>query len=234
MSKISKQLKINYTNMMKIDSEYQSLVTDIVCYIRSELTSYDAEEAINDINEILLGAQSRGENLFDIVGNYKEFCKDVISSYKDGVKNYKIKMAIENIPILIYAIVFFFALDIVTTVLSSSPASFSEAINVKYTITLAPIINSILSLVISIGVFKFIAKSSDSTVDSKKSNILFFISYIIITTILVASGMLGRKIELLTLNNISIPIIIAFLVVVAIVTLIKLPIQSRISSKKIS
>ncbi|MCR8746443.1 hypothetical protein [Romboutsia lituseburensis] len=57
MGSIKKLLKTNYENMMKIDDKYQDLVTDIVCYIRGELTQKDAEEAINDINEILLGAQ---------------------------------------------------------------------------------------------------------------------------------------------------------------------------------
>ncbi|MBB6622906.1 hypothetical protein [Clostridium gasigenes] len=233
MSKTSKEIKNNYKNMMKIDDKYEDLVTNIVCYIRVELTAYDAEEAINDINEILLGAQDRGENLFEIIGDYKEFCKEVIASYKDSVKNYKLKMLIDHIPNMIYAIVFFFALDIVILVLSSKPNELSDLINIKYTITLAPIMNSIIALIVAIGVLKFIAKSSSEKVDNKKSAILFFIAYVLITISFVIIGLLGRKVQLITLDNISIPIIIAFLIViVSLVSMVKIPLDATRGMKK--
>lgn len=73
MNKLDKQIKVNYSNMLKIDKRYQDLVTNIVCYLRGKLNSVDAEEAINDVNDILLGAQSRGEDLEVLVGDYEEF-----------------------------------------------------------------------------------------------------------------------------------------------------------------
>ena len=69
MNKLDKQIKVNYSNMLKIDKRYQDLVTNIVCYLRGKLNSVDAEEAINDVNDILLGAQSRGEDLEVLVGD---------------------------------------------------------------------------------------------------------------------------------------------------------------------
>ena len=63
MNKLNKQIEVNYNNMMKIDKRYQDLVTNIVCYLRGKLNSVDAEEAINDVNDILLGAQSTGEQI---------------------------------------------------------------------------------------------------------------------------------------------------------------------------
>ena len=69
MNKLNKQIEVNYNNMMKIDKRYQDLVTNIVCYLRGKLNSVDAEEAINDVNDILLGAQSRGEDLEVLVGD---------------------------------------------------------------------------------------------------------------------------------------------------------------------
>ena len=91
MNKLNKQIAVNYSNMMKIDKRYQDLVTNIVCYLRGKLNSIDAEEAINDVNDILLGAQSRGENLEALVGDYKEFCENIIDAYKGSDKWYSLK-----------------------------------------------------------------------------------------------------------------------------------------------
>ena len=52
MNKLDKQIKVNYSNMLKIDKRYQDLVTNIVCYLRGKLNSVDAEEAINDVKLI--------------------------------------------------------------------------------------------------------------------------------------------------------------------------------------
>ena len=91
MNKLDKQIKVNYSNMLKIDKRYQDLVTNIVCYLRGKLNSVDAEEAINDVNDILLGAQSRGEDLEVLVGDYEEFCDNIIDAYRGGDKWYSLK-----------------------------------------------------------------------------------------------------------------------------------------------
>ena len=95
--------------------KYQDLVTDIVCYLRVELNGKDAEEAINDINESLLSAQNRGEDLYEVIGDYRFFCKDIIS-YKDGVKGYGLKSlkSYSTLRIGIGVLIFFIALDIVS------------------------------------------------------------------------------------------------------------------------
>lgn len=47
-------INFNYKNIKKIDAKYDSLITDIVCYIRLELLENDAEEAIDAILDMLL------------------------------------------------------------------------------------------------------------------------------------------------------------------------------------
>lgn len=232
MSKISKQIKNNYENMMKIDNKYQDLVTNIVCYIRAELTEYDAEEAINDINEILLGAQDRDENLFEVVGDYKVFCKSVIESYKEGVRNYRFNQFIDNLPIYIYGIVFFFSLDIVNAVILSGPKTLGDAMNINYTITLIPIINSIIGVIVSMWAFKLIAKTQCENISSKKGRISIFIAFILMTAAFVGVALIGRNFKIITLTNASIPIFIAFIIVViAVLNSIKVAVQSRKISK---
>ena len=86
MNKLDKQIKVNYSNMLKIDKRYQDLVTNIVCYIRGKLNSVDAEERINDVNDMLLGAQSRAEDIEVLVGEYEEFCDKRIEAYRGSDK----------------------------------------------------------------------------------------------------------------------------------------------------
>ena len=93
--------------------------------------------------------------------------------------------------------------------------------------------NSIIALIVAIGIFKFIAKSSSEKVDNKKSAILFFIAHVLITISFVIIGLLGRKVQLITLDNISIPIIIAFLIViVSLVSMVKIPLDATRGMKK--
>lgn len=209
---MKKQIEMNYENMMKIDDKYQDLVTDIVCYIRAELTEYDAEEAINDINEILLGAQERGEDLFQVVGDYKNFCNEVIKSYKENSKYYKLKLILNDLPIYIYMCIFFIALDIVTFVIPNRPGSFKELMEIDYVMTLAPIINSIIGVICASIIVNIICKRPTKNKNNKKENVLIFVLYVLVVSTMVLVGTLGRKIEIYTFKNTSIPVIVGFII----------------------
>lgn len=126
MNKLDKQIKVNYSNMLKIDKRYQDLVTNIVCYLRGKLNSVDAEEAINDVNDILLGAQSRGEDLEVLVGDYEEFCDNIIDAYRGSDKWYSLKSYFYDFGgISIYMLVFFMALDIISSIPTVKPLTIS-------------------------------------------------------------------------------------------------------------
>lgn len=135
MNKLDKQIKVNYSNMIKIDKGYQDLVTNIVCYLRGKLNSVDAEEAINDVNDILLGAQSRGEDLEVLVGDYKEFRENIIDAYRGSDKWYSLKSYFYDFGgISVYMLVFFIALDILSSISNVKPLTLSNILNMKYTI----------------------------------------------------------------------------------------------------
>ena len=133
MNKLDKQIKVNYSNMLKIDKRYQDLVTNIVCYLRGKLNSVDAEEAINDVNDILLGAQSRGEDLEVLVGDYEEFCDNIIDAYRGNDKWYSLKSYFYDFGgISIYMLVFFMALDIISSIPTVKPLTISNILNMQY------------------------------------------------------------------------------------------------------
>lgn len=215
MNKLDKQIKVNYSNMMKINESYQDMVTNIVCYLRGKLNTIDAEEAINDVNDILLGAQSRGEDLNEVVGDYVEFCENIIEAYRGSDKWYTLKSYFYDFGgISIYMLVFFIALDILSNVSTVKPLTLSNILNMKYTISLAPIVSLIIGLIFSIGIVKYICTHQT---ESKKEGIIFFIIIFIVLSAMIASTFLFRKIEIYTFSNIPIIIIIAFLLVIAVI-----------------
>lgn len=219
MNKLDKQIKVNYSNMLKIDKRYQDLVTNIVCYLRGKLNSVDAEEAINDVNDILLGAQSRGEDLEVLVGDYEEFCDNIIDAYRGSDKWYSLKSYFYDFGgISIYMLVFFMALDIISSIPTVKPLTISNILNMKYTISLAPFISLIIALVFSIGIVKYICTHpGGNEKGNKKEDIMSFIIIFIVLSAMVASTFFFRKIEIYTFSNIPVIIIIAFLVCIAVI-----------------
>lgn len=236
MNKLDKQIKVNYSNMLKIDKRYQDLVTNIVCYLRGKLNSVDAEEAINDVNDILLGAQYRGEDLGVLVGDYKGFCDNIIDAYRGNDKWYSLKSYFYDFGgISIYMLVFFIALDILSSIPTVKPLTLSNILNMKYTISLAPIISLIIALIFSIGVVKYICIHPWKN-ENKKEAIMSFIIIFIVLLAMVASTFFFRKIEIYTFGNIPIIIIIASLVCLTviganIIKLIKVKRMDKVSNK---
>lgn len=83
MNRKAKQLnRINNELDKQINSENQEIFTDMICYLRcSGISEYDQEIVRQDLSEMVISAQSRGENIHSVIGgDYKAFCDNVISS----------------------------------------------------------------------------------------------------------------------------------------------------------
>lgn len=88
-------------NLLRENNEYeksnlsehsQSVMTDIVCYLRcSNLSEYNQEIVRRDIDYMLADGEERGEEPETIIGNdYKEFCDEIIKSFPDITLSEKI------------------------------------------------------------------------------------------------------------------------------------------------
>lgn len=214
MSKIKNEINMNYENMMKVDEKYQDLVTDIVCYIRVELNYKDAEEAINDINDILLSAQDRGEDLYEVIGDYQVFCKDIISSYKEGVKGYGSKRLKMYLAIGVWVLALIIAQDIVFKFPYSEINSWEKIASTKYSLTLGPIMTAIISCAISMGLLKFILKRPSKSSKKKRDFLIFSLVGMVIIAILVLVTIVTRNIEIITFERFGIGFILAFIIAI--------------------
>lgn len=83
MNKKTKALnRMNNSLDKQINAENQEAFTDIICYLRgANISEYNQELVRQDITEMVLFAQQRGENIQTVIGaDYQAFCDDVIAS----------------------------------------------------------------------------------------------------------------------------------------------------------
>ena len=66
----------------QINAENQEAFTNMICYLRAaKISPYHQELVRQDLTEMVLSAQQRGENIRSVIGtDYKAFCDDVISN----------------------------------------------------------------------------------------------------------------------------------------------------------
>lgn len=79
----SKQLNRSNNKLDKdLFPEYVPVMVDMVCYLRaSHLSEYHQEVVRQDLLEMLLSAQERGDSIESVIGNdYKAFCDEIIAS----------------------------------------------------------------------------------------------------------------------------------------------------------
>ena len=66
----------------QISAENQEAFTNMICYLRgAKISAYHQELVRQDLTEMVLSAQQRGENIRSVIGeDYKAFCDDVIAN----------------------------------------------------------------------------------------------------------------------------------------------------------
>ena len=83
MNKKTKELnRLNNELDKRVSAESQEAFADMICYLRgANISEYHHETVRQDLLEMILSAQERGENIQSVVkGDYKAFCDDVIAS----------------------------------------------------------------------------------------------------------------------------------------------------------
>ncbi|SHK55845.1 hypothetical protein SAMN02745163_04023 [Clostridium cavendishii DSM 21758] len=216
--KTKELIKLNYKNSQKINKEYSELVTDIIAYVKCELTQDDGEEAVNDILDILLGAQERGEDLNIVVGDYKIFCDEVIKSYKDDNKLYFLKNVKEFIQIGLGMAFFFIALDVILKLKDVKIITLDNLEQTNYSFTLVPILNTIISVIFAYIIIKVIIrldeKKQSRNILKSKSFYLMWIINIALIGIMVVIGLKFRNIILIAIPNYLVVLTVAIFVLV--------------------
>lgn len=83
MNKKTKELnQLNNELSKRINAENEEAFTDMICYLRGSNVSESQQEIVRqDLLEMILSAQERGETIQSVVGgDYQVFCDDIIAS----------------------------------------------------------------------------------------------------------------------------------------------------------
>lgn len=207
MKNSKNQLKENLLNIKKLKGDYDKCFSNLALYIRCELTEEDGEEVINDVLEILLGAQSRNEDVHSVIGDdYKTFCDDIINSYRENYKFYFLREIIDMIPVFFKMLLFFISLDILTNI-NFKNFSFYNLRLTNYNLTLQPFLSCIIGVIISLFIIKILVNNS-----SKQLFIKTFLLQLVAISISIYFGIKFKNIILISIPNLFILSILAIII----------------------
>ncbi|NLX83721.1 MAG: hypothetical protein GXZ04_07925 [Clostridiales bacterium] len=97
--------KINNQLDKQISKDNQPLFTDMMVYLRgADISELHQEQVRQDVTQMILAAQERGESLDDLIGgDYKAFCDEVIASLPGKTTRQKV---IDALDIAVTALAF--------------------------------------------------------------------------------------------------------------------------------
>ena len=162
---MNKTKKLNRQNNLldqQIWEENQEIFTDMICYIRgAAISDYQVEVVRQDLTEMVLSAQSRGESITTLfTGDYRQFCDEVIAAIPPKTRKEKIVDALD---------VIFFGLSIligINTIISKDfigiiKALFTKAtVNWNISVSLGTLLSMVVIIVAAVMVVQMICKKS--------------------------------------------------------------------------
>lgn len=146
----------------QINEENQPLFTDMICYIRSANISGVSQEMVrHDLTEMILSAQSRGENIKDVIGeDFKEFCDEVILNLPSKTRRKKWIERLDTLCLCISilgAINIVFSLDFINMIKN---IILKQPLNYDIHVSTGMVISVILIITASVFIVDMITKNA--------------------------------------------------------------------------
>jgi DNA-binding ferritin-like protein (Dps family) len=145
-----------------LDPENEPAMTDIVCYLRGAgISLYNQEIIRQDLLEMVLSAQERGENIQTVIGtDYKTFCDEIIASFPPKSNKEKV---IDFFDTVFLSLSIFCAINIIManeTLVLIHNLIVGEPLNFNISITSGLIVSLLIALVAAFAIVNFIMKNS--------------------------------------------------------------------------
>lgn len=193
--KTRKLLKENNEFEKNLNETNIKVITDIVVYLRGcDISEYHQEEVRHDIMQMISDGEKRNEDINIIIGkDYKTFCDEIVSAFPARSKKEKFLDWSSQILYLfsILSLIWFFS--------SIIPAFSGKTSINSLPITLGAVINSILIILCSFLIVRFICKTSFNENVKLGKIKTFIIAWIVLFIILGIFAFIGYflKTELL-------------------------------------
>ncbi len=173
MNKKVKELnRINNSFDKQVSPENMQIFTDMICYLRGgNISEYDQEVVRQDLTEMILSAQQRGENIQSVIGgDYKAFCDNLIASLPPKTTNQKVRdffdIVCGSLSILgvIYIIMADETVSLIRNFMTGKPLNYNISVSIGSAISISVII------VAAIVIIEVIMKNSFQLGKKKRNN----------------------------------------------------------------
>ncbi|APH16378.1 hypothetical protein NPD5_2025 [Clostridium sporogenes] len=208
MNNIKELVKLTNKLSETLNDTNDKIFTNITCYLRaSSLSERQCEESIQEILDMFLTAENNNESIENIIGNDpKKFCDEIIESY--ATKKFSKENVIVNLKIILNS---FFILWTISIILNYIPNMIrTKSLILNYNFSLSFIITTLLTIILSFGIFKYIGKTSFKEESNLSFGIKFMLLYIIF---MVLNVLLLRKLDKIILFTIKMHYILIFVAI---------------------
>lgn len=184
--------KKNSKDEEAIYKENDGIYTDMIVYLRtSKINEYNQELVRQDLIQMILDGQERGDNIEKVIGgNYKEVCDEIIESMPQKTTYEKVKSTFKLSLKLIWIV------GILATINSILLKFIKEDFAWNFTLTAGEVINVLLMIVLSNLIVKYICKTAFAGNKAKS----FLIRWIICMAILVGLVVINHYFNYTILN----------------------------------
>lgn len=203
-------LRKNNKREKEIHKNNDKIYTDMIVYLRgSDMTSYNQELVREDLIQMILDGQDRGENIEKVIGkNYKEICDEIIETMPKKTKLQKIVSTLELSLSIIWILG---AISIAKTIITNFVSNNN---NWDFVLSIGDIINMIIIILIANIVVEYTCKTAFN--NTHKNKIISFLKtwigcMAVLVTMIMSSYYLNTTIINLSLILVSIIIGIIFI-----------------------
>ncbi len=211
-NQLDKLRKENNAQDKQLTKENNSILTDMVCYLRSsDLCDYDIEITRKELTGMALESQLRNEKFNDVAGeDYKALCDELM---RNGRQKTLYEKALEVLYVLTYGIG---ALYVVEIIFSSTIINIFKTGQFSMPITTGFIISTLSAVFLGFGVYHYFTKNSfELSEHNRKTQILFIVGFTALWTVTLLIRVLLGKIILLYVNCLY-PILIILIAAIVI------------------
>ncbi|MEG2786625.1 MAG: hypothetical protein RR942_02300 [Romboutsia sp.] len=157
-------LRKNNKREKEIHKNNDEIYTDMIVYLRgSDMTSYNQELIREDLIQMIIDGQNRGEDIEKVIGdNYKEICDEIIETMPKKTKIQKIVSTLELSLSLIWILG---TISIIRTIIINF---ISNDKNWDFALSIGDIINMIIIIFIANIVVEYTCKTAFNATHKNK------------------------------------------------------------------
>lgn len=214
MNKATRELlKKNNEREKLISKENDNIYTDMVVYMRgADITEYNQELVREDIIELILEGQERGDDINQVMGgNYKQVCDDILEVMPKKTIKEKVIGIIETTLSVIWILGVIYVTKTLLAIVLSKAAEY------QYTLTLGNIISGLIIAFVSNYIVEYVCKNAFKE-QKKRTAKRFARDWLIVTVVILAISFSNIYI---TIPVVTVHIAVAYAVVAGIFTLEK-------------